>query len=47
MAVAVNSADKKHVCSGRLLHVDKDATLLLVMKVTLGDNESLTSTLRN
>ena len=33
-------------CRGRLLHVDEDATLLSVLRVALGDNESLNSTLR-
>ena len=42
-------ADKKLAfCrgSGRLLHVDEDATLLSVLRVALGDNESLNYTLR-
>ena len=34
-------ADKKPFCRGRLLHVDEDATLLSVLRVALGDNESL------
>ena len=42
MPVAVNfPADKKPVCRGRLLHVGEDTTLLSVLRVALGDNESL------
>ena len=33
-------------CRGRLLHMNEDATLLSVLRVALGDNESLKSTLR-
>ena len=47
VAVSVNfPADKKPFCSGRLLHVDEDATLLSVLLVALGDNKSLNYTLR-
>ena len=45
-AVSVNfPADKKPFCRGRLQHVDEDATLLSVLRVVLGDNESF-ATLR-
>ena len=42
VAVSVNfPADKKPFCRRRrLLHVDEDATLLSVLRVALGDNES-------
>ena len=47
VAASVNfSADKKPFCRGRLLHVDEDATLLSVLGVALGDNESFNYTLR-
>ena len=47
VAVSVNfPADKKPFCRGRLLHVDEDATLLSVLWVALGENESLNYTLR-
>ena len=39
-------ADKKRFCRGRLLHADEDATLLSVLRVALGDDESLNYTLR-
>ena len=44
MAVSVNfPAGKKPFCRGRLLHVDEDATLLSVLRVALGDNDSFAS----
>ena len=42
VTVSVNfPADKKDFFRGRLLHVDEDATFLSVLRVALGDNESL------
>ena len=47
VAVSVNvPADKNPFCRGRLLHLDEDATLLSVLRVALGDNESLIYALR-
>ena len=47
VAVSVNfPAEKKPFCRSHLLHVDENATLLSVLRVALGDNETLNSTLR-